>query len=100
MFQYNRLAQAKTAEDTPQNPTVTQPAASVAIPVQQTATTVTYAQPFRIPATLPTQPEVTASEQQQQFPKFCALCNLLEDNAQTITYTPKMVRFRGGSDGP
>ena len=74
IFQFNRFAQAKTAKTMPQDPTVTQPTALVAIPIQQTATTVTYAQPVTILATVPTQPVVTASEQPQQLPKFCALC--------------------------
>ena len=72
-FRYNGLAQAKTVETTSHNPTLTQPAA-VAIPTQQAATTVTYAQPVTIPVTAPTLPVVTASGQPQQVPKFCALC--------------------------
>ena len=73
MFQYNRLAKAKTVETVPQNPKLVQPA-TVAIPIQQAATTVTYVQAITIPATTPTQPVVTTSDQPQQVPQFCALC--------------------------
>ena len=61
MFQHNGLAQAKTAETMPQNPTVNQPTEWIAISIQQAASTVTYAQPFTIPAMAPTQPMVVAS---------------------------------------
>ena len=76
MFQYNGFAQAKTAETMPQNPTVTKSNALEAIPIQQTATKVTHAQPVTIPVMAPTKPVVTTSGQPQQFPKFCALCTL------------------------
>ena len=72
-FQYNGLAQGKTAETMHQNSTLVQPAV-VAIPIQQAATTVTYAQPVLIPATVPTQPVVTTSGQPQKVQQFCALC--------------------------
>ena len=58
----------------PQDPTVTEPNAPVAIPVQQTAITVTYVQPVTVPAVTPTQLMVTVSKQPQQFPNFCGLC--------------------------
>ena len=86
MFQYNRFAQVTTLETTPQDTTVTQPTALVAIPIQQTATKVTYAQPVTIPAAAPTQPVVTTSEQPQHFPKFCALCTTTGRQAGTSTY--------------
>ena len=72
MLQYHRLAQAKTVETVPQNPTLTQPT-SIAIPIQQAATTVTYTQPVTIPMTVPTQPVVTASGQPQQFQILCPM---------------------------
>ena len=86
MFWYNGIAQGKTAKTAPQNPTIIQPTVWVGIPIQQTATTVTYAQPVTILAAVPTQPVVTTSEQHQQFPNFVPYVHPLEDNALTITY--------------
>ena len=76
MFQYQGLAQAKTAETMPQNPTPTHPA-SVAVPIQQADTTVTYVQPVTVPGTAPTQSVITTSGQPQQLPNLCALCTTI-----------------------
>ena len=102
MFQYNGLAQAKAVKTMSKNPTVTQPAL-VAIPIQQAATRVTCVQPVTIQATVPTQPMVTTSGQPQQFPKIlCPMYTHRKKMAKQlpITYTPRMVRFRGGRKGP
>ena len=86
MFQYNGLAQAKTAETMPQNTTFTLPAA-VAAPIQQAAITVIYMQLIAIPATVTTQPLVTISEQPQQVPNCCALCAPVGRQCHNCLYT-------------
>ena len=86
-FQYNGLAQAKTAQTTTQNPTLTKPSL-VAIPIQKAAPTVIYVQPVTIPSTAPTKAVVTASGQPNSFQNSVPYVHPQEDNAQTITYCP------------
>ena len=76
--------------------------ALVELPTQQAATMVTYAQPITIPAMVPTQPMVTASEEPQQFPKLLyPMYNHMRTMSEQlpVTYTPRMVRFRVGREG-
>ena len=69
-FQHQGFLQAKVVETAPQNFTLNKPAL-VAIPILQTPTIGTYAQPVTV--TAPTQPVATTSGQPQQPQKFCAL---------------------------
>ena len=93
-FGQNWLAQAKEVEATSQGPKITQLAALVVKPTQQTTASITFTQPATVPAA-PPQSMVTLCDKSQKSP-YCTpaakQCPTEYPNAPPV----RLVSFRGG----
>ena len=83
-FHWDGLAQTKEAEATSQAPTFAQPAASLVVPMQQTAASITFMQPATVLA-VPTPPMATLSSQTKKSKDIVWYAHNPENSAQKNT---------------